>query len=73
MNNSSSDANKAVQKNKSVNLWWIYLTYTTDFKNYDSMWLADNQREMNYQLPCEIADDKWIIFNVDQIGNIALY
>jgi hypothetical protein len=52
----------------TVYLWWIPLTYTTDYKTIGSNWLADSQPSKNLTLESEIGMNDWIIFNVDETG-----
>ncbi|EFX67103.1 hypothetical protein DAPPUDRAFT_203789 [Daphnia pulex] len=52
----------------TVYLWWVPLTYTTDFQTIGSTWLADNQTSKNLTLEFEVEDNQWIIFNVDETG-----
>ena len=53
---------------KTVYLWWVPLTYTTDFKTVGSTWLADNQPSKKHDLSIPVDKDQWLIFNVDQKG-----
>ncbi len=52
----------------TVYLWWVPLTYTTDYKTIGSTWLADSQPSKNLTLESEIGMNDWIIFNVDETG-----
>lgn len=52
--------------------WWIYLTYTADFKTNGSTWLAANQSTKIITPEFHIRSDQWIIFNLDETGSISI-
>lgn len=47
-------------------LWWIPLTYTTDFNTTFQAWILGTEDGIELELPSAPTD--WVIFNVDQIG-----
>ena len=56
----------------TVYRWWVPLTYTNDFTlPHRSIWISDTQ----YSMPVAnlfVADDEWVVFNVDQVGKMSL-
>jgi aminopeptidase N len=61
----------ASSQDKTVYLWWVPLTYTTDFQTVGSTWLADGQTGKKHELSIPADKNQWVIFNVDQMGNKA--
>ena len=61
-------SNSSQVNSETVYLWWIPLTYTTDFNNTGLTWMADNQTSLTVSLDLSITKDQWLIFNMDQIG-----
>lgn len=53
---------------KTVYLWWVPLTYTTDYVTIGSTWLADTQASKKFEVDFPVDQNQWIIFNVDQSG-----
>ena len=47
-------------------LWWIPLTYTTDFNATFAAWMMGTEDGIELELPS--AETDWVIFNVDQVG-----
>ncbi|XP_046438221.1 aminopeptidase N-like [Daphnia pulex] len=58
----------ASSQDKTVYLWWVPLTYTTDFETVGSTWLADGQTSKKHELSIPADKNQWVIFNVDQTG-----
>lgn len=58
----------ASSQDKTVYLWWVPLTYTTDFQTIGSTWLADGQTSKKHELSIPADKNQWVIFNVDQMG-----
>ncbi|EFX67117.1 hypothetical protein DAPPUDRAFT_115736 [Daphnia pulex] len=58
----------ASSQDKTVYLWWVPLTYTTDFQTVGSTWLADGQTGKKHELSIPVDKNQWVIFNVDQMG-----
>lgn len=58
----------ASSQDKTVYLWWVPLTYTTDFQTIGSTWLADGQTSKKHELSIPADKNQWLIFNVDQMG-----
>lgn len=56
-------------EDKTVYLWWVPLTYTTDFKTIKSTWLTDKESAKSLSLDLDIKENQWLIFNVDETGN----
>ena len=59
-------------QNETVYLWWVPLTYTSDFKTVATTWMANNQSSKTITLDFNITDDQWIIFNINQTGNTLI-
>ena len=51
--------------------WWVPITYTADFKNIGSTWLALNETRKSFLLDVPVSEDRWLIFNIDQMGTIG--
>ena len=52
------------------NLWWVPLTYTHDFsRNPSATWLSSRKKQI---FTLAATPDQWIIFNVNQTGEIEL-
>ncbi|XP_046650885.1 aminopeptidase N-like [Daphnia pulicaria] len=47
-------------------LWWIPLTYTTNFNTTFQAWMMGTEDGIELELPS--TSTEWVLFNVDQIG-----
>lgn len=47
-------------------LWWIPLTYTSNYNATFAAWMMGTEDGIELELPSSAKE--WIIFNVDQIG-----
>ncbi len=48
-------------------LWWIPLTYTTNFNTTFQAWMMGTEDGIELELPS--TSTEWVLFNVDQIGD----
>ena len=58
------------KEGKTVYLWYVPVTFTSDFKTAAITWLADNQTAKNISI--NVSSNQWIIFNVNHDGKIFL-
>ena len=49
-------------------LWWIPLTYTTNFNTTFQALMMGTEDGIKLELSLPSTATKWVIFNVDQIG-----
>lgn len=49
-------------------LWWVPISFTSDFTTIDHTWLSNDQQNMSITLPEDISPEQWIIANVNQTG-----
>ena len=64
--------NSSMTKEDKIYLWWVPLTYTTDFqKAAKTAWLADNQTTKT--LSIDASENQWIIFNVNHDGQYFFF
>jgi aminopeptidase N len=61
---------KATTNDSTVYLWWVPITYTSDFRTPKSTWLTNNQSTLKLD-NLEVGPNHWVVFNVDEVGTSA--
>lgn len=62
---------RSSQNSGEINyVWWVPVTFTSDFTMVDHVWLSEDDQVVTLSLPQDLDTEQWIIANVNQTGKL---